>query len=117
MPRANAPLRARALRSLFEMYDPSPKRQGLKDTPSRVERAWGQLLSGYAQDPEDFVTTFDGDGYDEMIAVGPVQFYSMCEHHMLPFFGSVWVAYVPKPEGRIIGLSKLPRFVNMYARR
>lgn len=110
-------LRNRALRTLFNKYDPNPNRDGLRDTPARVERAWSDFLAGYAQDPADFVTEFDRDGYDEMIAVGPIRFYSMCEHHMLPFYGAAWLAYVPKHDGAIIGLSKLPRIVNMFARR
>jgi GTP cyclohydrolase IA len=111
----SAKLRARAVQSLFTSYDPQPKRQGLKGTPARVERAWAELLSGYDIRPADFHTEFSSEGYDEMVCIGPVRFYSTCEHHMLPFFGSAWVAYVP--QGKIIGLSKLPRIVNMFSRR
>lgn len=93
-----------------------PEREGLLDTPRRVVKAWKEITSGYTVDPKTFVTTFTNDQqFRGMVCVGPVQFYSTCEHHLLPFFGKAWVAYIP--DAKIIGLSKLPRVVDMFARR
>lgn len=92
-----------------------PKREGLKDTPKRVAKAYDKLFGGYKQNPEDFLTVFDSEGYDEMIMVKDVQFYSTCEHHMLPFFGIAHIGYIP--DKKIIGLSKIPRMVEVFARR
>lgn len=92
-------------------------RDGLAGTPQRVIRAWCDMTKGYDMDPAKLVTTFDGEEYDAAICVGPVKFYSTCEHHMLPFFGDAWVAYIPGVDGRIIGLSKMPRLVEMFSRR
>lgn len=90
-------------------------REGLKDTPKRADEAWDHLFSGYGKKPEDVLTVFDNEGYDEMILVKDIEFYSHCEHHMLPFFGKAHVAYIPKD--KIIGLSKMPRLVEIFARR
>ena len=91
-------------------------REGLQDTPQRVARAWEEICAGYSKDPADVLSTaFDSGGYDEMIVVGPVDFYSTCEHHLLPFHGVAFVGYVP--EQKVIGLSKLPRLVDVFARR
>jgi len=92
-----------------------PRREGLRDTPKRVVKAWGDLCSGYGQNPEDFLTVFDGEGYDEMVLLKNCEFSSMCEHHMLPFIGIAHIAYIPN--GKVIGLSKLARILDMYARR
>ncbi len=93
-----------------------PYREGLKDTPGRIARMYGEIFSGYNQNIEDILNgaIFDAD-YDEMVVVKDIDFYSMCEHHMLPFFGVARVAYIPK--GRVIGLSKIPRIVDMFSRR
>jgi GTP cyclohydrolase I len=93
-----------------------PDREGLKRTPYRVERAWEFIAQGYHQTPEDFLNNavFESDA-DEMVLVKDIQFYSMCEHHLLPFTGVAHVAYLPNK--RIVGLSKLPRIVDMFARR
>ena len=91
------------------------EREGLKDTPQRADEAWEHLFRGYGQKPEDLLTVFDGEAYDEMIVVKDIELYSFCEHHMLPFFGKAQVAYIPN--GKIIGLSKLPRLVEIFARR
>ncbi len=94
-----------------------PERQGLKDTPSRVARMYkNELTLGYSQCPDKVVNDaiFD-EKYDEMVVVKDVEFYSLCEHHMLPFFGKCHVAYVP--DGKIIGLSKIPRLIEVYSRR
>ncbi len=93
-----------------------PTREGLLETPERVASAWiNELFSGYKDDPEKFMTTFEGNGYDQMVIVNNIPMTSHCEHHILPFTGVVHVGYIPN--GRIIGLSKIPRLVNMYAHR
>src|SRR5579859_3400055 len=93
-----------------------PARAGLKATPDRVSRALRELTAGYAMRPEDVIAgaVFEQD-YDEMVVVKDVPFYSLCEHHMLPFFGFCHVGYLPK--GRVIGLSKVPRLVDVFAHR
>ena len=94
----------------------NPKRQGLRNTPARVARAYTELLDGYRTDPIELLNgaIFDVE-YDEMVIVRDIEFYSMCEHHMLPFIGRAHVAYIPN--GQVIGLSKIPRIVDMFARR
>lgn len=91
------------------------EREGLKDTPRRASEAWDHLFSGYGKNPKDILTVFENEGYDEMILVKNIEFYSTCEHHCLPFFGKAHIAYIPKE--KIIGLSKLPRLVEIFARR
>lgn len=103
------------IRSILKNIGENPNREGLKDTPARVERAYEKIFSGYKMDPQSFLTTFDSEGYDEMIICRDIEFYSTCEHHMLPFFGTVTVAYIP--DKKIIGLSKMPRLVEMFSRR
>ena len=103
-------------RELLRRIGEDPARDGLAQTPERVEKAMSFLTQGYAM---DVVTVLNGAlfevEYDEMVMVRDVEFYSMCEHHLLPFFGKVHVAYVPS--GRVIGLSKIPRLVEMFSRR
>lgn len=92
------------------------EREGLIDTPSRVIRSWKEIYSGYNQDPAKILTVFkETDGYQEMIILKDIEFYSMCEHHMLPFFGKAHVAYLP--DNKVIGISKLARLVDIFARR
>jgi GTP cyclohydrolase I len=93
-----------------------PMRDGLLKTPERVERSMDFLTQGYTQSVEEVLhdALFDVD-YDEMVMVRDIEFYSMCEHHMLPFFGKAHVAYIPN--GKVVGLSKLPRIVDVFARR
>lgn len=91
------------------------EREGLKNTPKRVFKAYKHLFSGYGKKIEDVLTVFDDENYDEMIVVKNIEFYSVCEHHMLPFFGKAHIGYIPN--GKIIGLSKLPRMVEIFARR
>ena len=94
----------------------NPEREGLKKTPERVAKAMQFLTQGYAMDPRDILTSalFEEE-YNEMILVRDIEVYSLCEHHMLPFFGKAHVAYIPN--GKIVGLSKLPRVVDVFARR
>lgn len=93
----------------------NPTREGLKNTPSRITRSWKELFVGYSQNPADILTTFSADRYDQIILLKDIEMFSMCEHHWLPFFGKAHVAYIP--EERIIGVSKLARLVDIYAKR
>jgi GTP cyclohydrolase I len=93
-----------------------PEREGLKDTPSRVVKSWSELYAGYGKDVSSIFTTFsDVHGYNQIVICKDIELYSMCEHHMLPFFGKAHVAYLPNR--KVIGLSKLARLVDIYARR
>ena len=105
-----------AVRGILREIGEDPDRQGLLGTPGRVHRMYAELTAGYHVDPERLINAaiFDVD-YSEMVVVKEIPFYSLCEHHLLPFFGTAAVAYIPK--GRVIGLSKIPRIVEMYARR
>lgn len=104
------------LRELLVRLGEDPEREGLKRTPERAGAALAHLTKGYAQDPERILRSalFTVD-YDEMVIVKDIEMFSLCEHHMLPFFGKVHVAYIPN--GKVIGLSKLPRLVDIFARR
>ncbi|MEK7468719.1 MAG: GTP cyclohydrolase I FolE [Planctomycetota bacterium] len=106
----------KSVQRVIEIMGDDPKRDGLKKTPKRVAEAWEFLTKGYGQDPKVILNSalFDSDS-DDMVIVKDIDFYSMCEHHMLPFFGRVHIAYLPA--GKIIGLSKLPRLVDIFARR
>ena len=105
-----------AISSLLTAFGENPKREGLVRTPERVARMYAELLAGYHADPNKIVNDalFDVK-YDEMVIVRDIEFYSLCEHHMLPFMGRVHVAYLPN--GKVLGLSKIPRIVDMFARR
>jgi GTP cyclohydrolase I len=105
-----------AVRNILVAIGEDPERQGLLDTPDRVSRMYEELTAGYHVDPEKLVNEaiFDVD-YDEMVVVRNIDFYSLCEHHMLPFMGQAHVGYIPS--GHVIGLSKIPRVVEMFARR
>jgi GTP cyclohydrolase I len=105
-----------AVREILVEMGEDPDRQGLRGTPDRVHRMYAELTAGYHVDPARLVNDaiFDVD-YSEMVVVKDIPFYSLCEHHLLPFFGRAAVAYIPK--GKVIGLSKIPRVVEMYARR
>jgi GTP cyclohydrolase I len=105
-----------AVRTILEKIGEDPEREGLQRTPHRVAKAYDELLAGYEMDAETVVNgaLFDVE-YDEMIVVKDIEFFSMCEHHMLPFFGKAHVAYIPSD--KVIGLSKIPRIVEMFARR
>jgi GTP cyclohydrolase I len=103
-------------REIIRRYDADPTRDGLAKTPERIEKALEFLTKGYREDPKDVLhgALFDV-AYDEMVIVKDIEMYSLCEHHMLPFFGKVHVAYIP--DGKVIGLSKAPRLVEVFARR
>jgi GTP cyclohydrolase IA len=105
-----------AVRQILHEIGEDPDRQGLLGTPGRVHRMYAELTAGYHVDPARLMNgaIFDVD-YSEMVVVRDIPFYSLCEHHLLPFFGTAAVAYIPS--GRVIGLSKIPRIVEMYARR
>jgi len=105
-----------AVRDILLQVGEDPTRQGLLKTPDRVARMYAEITAGYNTDPEKLINgaLFDVD-YSEMVLVKDIEFYSMCEHHMLPFFGHAHVAYIP--DGKVIGLSKIPRIVDMFARR
>ncbi len=104
------------IRSMLEHIGEDPAREGLLKTPERVARAWGEIAGGYAMDPGAMVrkALFTAEG-KEMVVVNDIDFYSVCEHHLLPFFGKAHVAYIP--DGKIVGLSKIARVVEAYARR
>ncbi len=105
-----------AIRKILQEIGEDPDRQGLTDTPKRIEKMYRELTRGYNQSAEQLINSalFDVD-YDEMVVVTNINFYSLCEHHMLPFFGVAHVGYIPK--GKVVGLSKIPRIVDMFARR
>ena len=105
-----------AISDLLYAIGETPEREGLRETPDRVGRAWQELVSGYATDPARLINgaVFDID-YDDMVVVNDIEFYSLCEHHLLPFFGHAHVAYIP--DSKVVGLSKIPRIVDMFARR
>ncbi len=105
-----------AVRSILTNIGEDPERQGLLKTPERVTRMYAELTAGYQVDPVKLVNGAVFDVEDSgMVIVKDIEFYSLCEHHLLPFFGRATVAYLP--QGRVIGLSKIPRIVEMYARR
>jgi GTP cyclohydrolase I len=106
-----------AIRTIIEWTGDDPDRDGLTETPSRVARAFEEFFTGYGQDPVEILQkTFEEiEGYDEMIALRGIRFESHCEHHMAPIIGQAWVAYVPN--GRVVGISKLARVVEIYAKR
>lgn len=105
------------VRLILEGVGEDPNREGLSKTPARVARMYEEVFAGLTQDPhEHFETLFD-EHHEEMVLVRDIPFYSMCEHHLVPFFGHAHVAYIPSPDGKICGLSKLARLVDVYARR
>lgn len=105
------------IRGLLTMVGEDPTREGLKETPARVIKAWKHWCQGYHQDPAAVLKTFEdgAEGCDEMVIVKNIEFYSHCEHHMAPFFGVAHVAYIP--DGRVVGLSKLARVVDIFSQR
>jgi GTP cyclohydrolase IA len=108
-------LREAPVKKILEYLGEDPEREGLKDTPARVLKSWKELYAGYSQDPKDFLTVFEKGTYNQIVLLQDIELYSMCEHHMLPFFGKAHVAYLP--DKHVIGISKLARLVDIYARR
>lgn len=106
-----------AVRELLIAVGEDPDREGLKDTPARVARAYREILAGLWQQPEDVLTTTFDLGHDEMVLVKDIEIVSLCEHHLLPFHGVAHVGYIPADTGKITGLSKLARLVDVFARR
>ncbi|MCX3291269.1 MULTISPECIES: GTP cyclohydrolase I FolE [Streptomyces] len=106
-----------AVRELLIAVGEDPDREGLKETPARVARAYRELLAGLRQEPEDVLTTTFDLGHDEMVLVKDIEIVSLCEHHLLPFHGVAHVGYIPAETGKITGLSKLARLVEVFARR
>jgi GTP cyclohydrolase IA len=105
-----------AIVRVLEVIGEDPSREGLLDTPKRVVKSYSTLFGGYGQKPADILkTTFAGDGYDQIVLLDNIEFFSTCEHHLLPFFGKAHVAYIPRK--RVVGLSKLARLVDLFARR
>ncbi len=107
----------RAVREILEAIGEDPERDGLRDTPARVARMYTETCAGLHEDPSRHLkVTFDA-GHDEMIMVRDIPLYSMCEHHLVPFYGQAHVAYIPNVDGRVTGLSKVARLVEGFARR
>jgi GTP cyclohydrolase I len=106
-----------AVRELLIAVGEDPDRDGLRDTPARVARAYAETFAGLYGDPREVLSTTFDLGHDEMILVKDIEVYSTCEHHLVPFHGVAHVAYIPGPDGRITGLSKIARLVDLYARR
>jgi GTP cyclohydrolase I len=106
-----------AVREILAAIGEDPDRDGLRDTPSRVARAYGEMFAGLHFDPSTVLDTTFEAGHQEFILVKDIELYSTCEHHLVPFHGVAHVGYIPGPEGRITGLSKLARLVDGYAKR
>ncbi|MGQ9651498.1 MAG: GTP cyclohydrolase I FolE [Phycisphaerae bacterium] len=106
---------ASAVREILLAVGEDPDREGLKQTPLRVARMYAEVFSGLHESPRQYLRTFFTEQYDELVVLRDIPFYSMCEHHLLPFAGDAHIAYLP--DGRIVGLSKLARVVDAYARR
>ena len=107
----------RAVRELLLAIGEDPDRDGLKQTPARVARSYAEIFAGMRQSPEDVLTTTFEIGHSELILVRDIEVYSTCEHHLVPFHGVAHVGYIPAHDGRVTGLSKLARLVDVFARR
>ena len=105
-----------AVRQILEAIGEDPDREGLQETPQRVARMYAEVFAGLHRDISKDIKTFHGEGNDEMILIGDIPFYSMCEHHLLPFHGKAHVVYIPK-DGKILGLSKVARRVDTLSRK
>ena len=106
----------KAVREILLGLGENPDREGLKETPKRVAKMYEEVFSGLEIDPKDAVTIFETEGHEEMVILRDIPFYSMCEHHLLPFYGKAHVAYAPRKD-RLCGLSKLARIVETISRR
>ena len=107
----------RAVTEILLAIGEDPDRDGLRDTPARVARAYAEQFAGLGQHPADVLTTVFDAGHDEMVIVRDIEMYATCEHHLVPFFGVAHIGYIPNVKGQITGLSKLARLVDVYARR
>jgi GTP cyclohydrolase I len=107
----------RAVRDLLEAIGENPDREGLRETPARVARAYAESFGGLHMTAEDVLTTTFDAGHDELVIVRDIEMYSTCEHHLVPFYGFAHVGYIPNENGRVTGLSKLARLVDVFARR
>ena len=107
----------RAVISIIEAIGENPKREGLAGTPQRVAEMYAELFSGIDKDPKQELATGFGEGHREMVIVKDIPFYSLCEHHLLPFYGSAHVGYIPNVNGRVVGASKLARVVEIISHR
>ncbi len=103
------------LKQILAYIGENPEREGLKETPKRIVRSWDRLFGGYKQKPESVLKTFTEGSCDEMVILKDIEFYSMCEHHFLPFFGTISIGYLPNK--KVIGISKLARLVEIFSRR
>lgn len=103
------------IRQQLQYIGEDTEREGLIDTPKRIVKMWTEIFKGYSQNPADIFTVFDSEGYNQIILLKDIELFSMCEHHMLPFYGKAHVAYIPN--GKVVGISKLARLVDIYARR
>jgi GTP cyclohydrolase I len=108
---------AAAVRELLIAVGEDPDREGLKATPERVARAYAEIFAGLFVDPDDVLETSFDEGHDELVLVKDIPVYSICEHHLVPWHGTAAVGYIPNEDGRITGLSKLARVVDLYAKR
>jgi GTP cyclohydrolase IA len=117
VPRFDHDRAAAAVRELLIAIGEDPEREGLRDTPARVARAYAEFTAGLRQSPSDVLTTTFDIGHDEMVLVRDIELWSMCEHHLVPFTGVAHIGYIPNRNGRITGLSKLARLVDVYAKR
>lgn len=106
-----------AVREILVAIGEDPDRDGLRDTPARVARAYREMFRGLRERPEDVLTTTFDLGHDELVLVKDIELASSCEHHLVPFYGSAHIGYIPSADGRITGLSKLARLVDVYAKR
>jgi GTP cyclohydrolase I len=107
----------KAVADIIKAIGEDPEREGIKDTPQRVAEMYGELFSGIHKDPKEDLEVGFELGHREMVVLKDIPFYSMCEHHLLPFFGVAHIGYIPNDEGRIVGISKLARVVETIARR
>src|SRR3954447_18087961 len=108
---------AAAVRELLIAVGEDPDRPGLQDTPGRVARAYAETFAGLWQDPSEILSTVFDEDHDELVLVKDIPMYSTCEHHLVPFHGMAHIGYIPGADGRVTGLSKLARLVEVYARR
>lgn len=106
----------KAIREILLAIGDDPSREGLKGTPARVARMYEEIFSCIGKNPKEAITVFETEGHEEMVILRDISFYSMCEHHLMPFYGKAHVAYIPK-KNRLAGLSKLARIVEMVSRR